>query len=231
MAYVDGALSDLPPTQSDRQMGRPGNLWVVKEDFPGEPSHKLPSAPDRRGQATCPQDEPVDSRYAVRDLTTAPRLRAFGLTRWRLPTPVELEVTLNSQYTSTNPVVCEVYRWLLWTGAARKRLSFLQVESKERCSCSEKPPWISGPSSLAMASRINSSTARFLSLGVSLMSRMISPPSSHKLSRCRLRVLRDSPWASRSSRNGVNTATICSPGITSRSSPHQLAGQVAKSGQ
>src|SRR5665647_1729875 len=63
------------------------------------------------------------------------------------------------------------------------------------------------------------------------MSRMISPPSSHRLSRCRLRVFRDKPCASRSSRNGVNTATICSPGITSRSSPHQLAAQVAKSGQ
>ena len=47
----------------------------------------------------------MDSRYAVRDLTTAPRLGAYGLTRWRLPTAVELEITLNSQYTNTSPMV------------------------------------------------------------------------------------------------------------------------------
>ena len=35
----------------------------------------------RRGQVTCPQDKPVYSRCAVRDLPTAPRLEAFGLTR------------------------------------------------------------------------------------------------------------------------------------------------------
>ena len=173
----------------------------------------------------------VDSRYAVRDLPTAPQVGAFGLTRFRLPTTVEIVITLNSQYTNTSAMLAMAYFKLVWAWVARNRLSFLHVESNDRCSCSENPPWISGPSSLAMASRINSPTARFLSFGVSLMSRMISPPSSHKLSRCRLRVLRDRPWASRSSRNGVNTATICSPGMTSRSSPHQLAGHVAKSGQ
>ena len=47
----------------------------------------------------------MDSRCAVRDLPTAPRLGAFGLTRWRLPTAVELEITLNSQYTNTSPMV------------------------------------------------------------------------------------------------------------------------------
>ena len=51
----------------------------------------------------------MDSRYAVRDLTTAPRLGAFGLTRWRLPTAVEMEITLNSQYTNTNPMVVVAY--------------------------------------------------------------------------------------------------------------------------
>ena len=35
----------------------------------------------RRGQGTCPQDKPVYSRCAVRDLPTAPRVEAFGLTR------------------------------------------------------------------------------------------------------------------------------------------------------
>ena len=63
----------------------------------------------RRGQATCPQDEPVDSRYAVRDLTTAPRVGAFGRTRWRLPTAVELEITLNSQHTNTSPMAVVAY--------------------------------------------------------------------------------------------------------------------------
>ena len=51
----------------------------------------------------------MDSRCAVRDLTTAPRLGAFGLTRWRLPTAVEMEITLNSQYTNTNPMVVVAY--------------------------------------------------------------------------------------------------------------------------
>ena len=55
------------------------------------------------------RDGPVDSRYAVRDLTTAPRLGAFGLTRWRLPTAVELEITLNSQYTNTSPMAVVAY--------------------------------------------------------------------------------------------------------------------------
>lgn len=39
----------------------------------------------------------MDSRCAVHDLPTAPRLGAFGLTRWRLPTAVEIEVRLNSR--------------------------------------------------------------------------------------------------------------------------------------
>ena len=38
----------------------------------------------------------MDSRYAVHDLPTAPRLGAFGLTRSRLPTAVEIEVNPNS---------------------------------------------------------------------------------------------------------------------------------------
>ncbi len=38
----------------------------------------------------------MDSRYAVHDLPTAPRLGAFGLTRLRLPTAVEIEVNPNS---------------------------------------------------------------------------------------------------------------------------------------
>ena len=43
------------------------------------------------------------SRYAVRDLPTAPRLGAFGLTRLRLPTAVEIEITLNSRIHKDQP--------------------------------------------------------------------------------------------------------------------------------
>ena len=56
----------------------------------------------------------MDSRCAVRDLPTAPQVGAFGLTRFRLPTTVEIAITLNSQSTNTNPVVCEAYTRLLW---------------------------------------------------------------------------------------------------------------------
>ena len=87
-------------------MVRQGNLWVDFDSF--EVNHcifRRIRYRARRGQATCPQDKPMDSRCAVRDLPTAPRLGAFGLTRWRLPTAVELEITLNSQYTDTSPMV------------------------------------------------------------------------------------------------------------------------------
>jgi hypothetical protein len=40
-----------------------------------------PAARARRGQVTCPQGKPVDSPFGVRDLPTAPRRLAFGLTR------------------------------------------------------------------------------------------------------------------------------------------------------
>ena len=56
-------------------LARRGNLWVVLSVYRA-----------RRGQGTCPQDKPVYSRCAVRDLPTAPRLDAYGLTRLRLPT-------------------------------------------------------------------------------------------------------------------------------------------------
>jgi hypothetical protein len=51
----------------------------------------------------------VDSRCAVRDLPTASRVGAFGLTRWRLPTAVEIEITLDSQYTTTRAMSVVVY--------------------------------------------------------------------------------------------------------------------------
>lgn len=54
------------------------------------------------------------SRYAVRDLTTAPRLGAFGLTRLRLPTAVEIKITLNSQYTNTSAMLVVAYFKLVW---------------------------------------------------------------------------------------------------------------------
>jgi hypothetical protein len=56
----------------------------------------------------------VYSRYAVRDLTTAPRLGAFGLTRLRLPTAVEIKITLNSQYTNTSAMLVVAYFKLVW---------------------------------------------------------------------------------------------------------------------
>ena len=43
------------------------------------------------------------SRYAVRDLPTAPRLGAFGLTRLRLPTAVETEISLISRIHKHQP--------------------------------------------------------------------------------------------------------------------------------
>lgn len=138
----------------------------------------------------------MDSRCAVHELAhRSPTLCTVGLTRFRLPTAVEIEVSLGQPNVraTCNPLVRDGYPWFLLACAVKNRLSFLQVESNERCSCSEKPPWISGPSSLAMACWINSLTGRFLSFGVSLISRMISPPSSHRLSRCRFRVLRESP--------------------------------------
>ena len=63
-----------------KKVVRQRNLWVVFEVLRRmllELGCVVEYA--RRGQATCPQDEPVDSRYAVRDLTTAPRRFAFGL--------------------------------------------------------------------------------------------------------------------------------------------------------
>jgi len=39
----------------------------------------------RRGQITCPQDEPVDSHFVVRDLSTAPRSTPTAWRAWRLP--------------------------------------------------------------------------------------------------------------------------------------------------
>jgi hypothetical protein len=39
----------------------------------------------------------MDSRCAVRDLPTAPRLGAFSLTRWRLPIAVEIYITMNNR--------------------------------------------------------------------------------------------------------------------------------------
>lgn len=45
----------------------------------------------------------MDRRFAVRDLTTAPRLGAFGLTRLYLPTAVAIEITLNNQMHDRQP--------------------------------------------------------------------------------------------------------------------------------
>ena len=47
----------------------------------------------------------MDSRCAVRDLPTAPRLGAFGLTRLRLPIAVQIKVTINtSEYTKPDAI-------------------------------------------------------------------------------------------------------------------------------
>ena len=76
-----------PSKALEKILARWGNLWVV---FGGSLSDAHVFRPiryrARRGQGTCPQDKPVGSRCAVRDLPTAPRLEAFGLTRLRLPT-------------------------------------------------------------------------------------------------------------------------------------------------
>ena len=63
-------------------LARGGYLWVVLT----VPGRLLPFIWQiryraRYGQVTCPQDEPMDSRCAVRDFPTAPRVEAFGLTR------------------------------------------------------------------------------------------------------------------------------------------------------
>ena len=82
----------------------------------------------------------------------------------------------------------QVQRW----DGARKRWSLRQVESKERCSSSE--PWgISGPPSSWIRSLSNRSTSTFLREGVWFRSRMISPPSSQRLSTCRRMVLPERP--------------------------------------
>ena len=57
----------------------------------------------RRGQAICPQDEPVDSPFGVHGLPTAPRTYAYGLTRFacqtasfkgdRIPDNQKLQIT------------------------------------------------------------------------------------------------------------------------------------------
>jgi hypothetical protein len=56
----------------------------------------------------------VDIRSAVRALTTAPRVVTFGLTRYRLPTAVEIEITPNSQYTNSSVMLVEAYFKLVW---------------------------------------------------------------------------------------------------------------------
>ena len=82
----------------------------------------------------------MHSRCAVRDLPTAPRVGAFGLTRLRLPTAIEIRITRNSRAQGHTPDAGQVYLGLLSACVAKNRLSFLQVESKERCACSEAPP-------------------------------------------------------------------------------------------
>lgn len=44
------------------------------------------------------------SRCAVRDLPTAPRLGAYGLTRLRLPTAVEMEITGSKPSRTAGPI-------------------------------------------------------------------------------------------------------------------------------
>ena len=57
----------------------------------------------------------MNSCCAVRDFPSAPRVGAFGLTLWRLPTAVEIEITLDSQYTTTIAMSVVVYFKLVWT--------------------------------------------------------------------------------------------------------------------
>lgn len=105
----------------------------------------------------------------------------------------------------------------------RKRWSFRQVASKERCWSSDARE-MSGPSSSSRAASKTSPIGRFLSRGVSCRSEMISPPRSHRLSRCLRRVLRDKSRLRRWRKNGLKHSTICWPGDKSRSSYLQLPG-------
>jgi hypothetical protein len=69
-------MNGLPvvvPLGLEELLVRPENLWVA---FDGSMVQRV-----RHGQVTCPQDKPVDSRFAVRDLPTAPRFETYGLTR------------------------------------------------------------------------------------------------------------------------------------------------------
>jgi hypothetical protein len=64
------------------KMARWGNLWVVIDGYwPATRIFQQIRYRARHGQGTCPQDKHVYSRYAVRDLPTAPLHEAFGLTR------------------------------------------------------------------------------------------------------------------------------------------------------
>ena len=66
----------------------------------------------------------MDSGCAVRDLTTAPRLGAFGLTRWRLPPAVELEDTLNSQIDKHQPSGVRGLPLIAMGGRSQKSIEF-----------------------------------------------------------------------------------------------------------
>jgi hypothetical protein len=64
------------------KMARWGNMWVVIDGYwPATRIFQQIRYRACHGQGTCPQDKHVYSRYAVRDLPTAPLHEAFGLTR------------------------------------------------------------------------------------------------------------------------------------------------------
>lgn len=67
----------------------------------------------------------MHSRCAVRDLPTAPRVGAFGLTRVRLPTAVEIRITRNSRAQGHTPDAGQGYLGLLSGLRSQESIEFL----------------------------------------------------------------------------------------------------------
>ena len=113
----------------------------------------------------------------------------------------------------------------------RNLKSFLQVASNEFISASVSKCLQYGPPSKPMFSSNNARASEFRKPGLRLISRTISPPSSHKLSMCLLIVLSAYFAFIRSSMKGLNISTILSPNGMSSGNPFQRCGHWLKSGQ
>lgn len=96
--------------------------------------------------------------------------------------------------------------------------------SKARCSSSEAS-WTRGASSQSTALSRSWSGGTFRCFGCSWTSRIISPPMTQQLSRCRRTVLDVRPSETRWAIKGLNSATSPRPMGMSASEPFQLWGQ------